>query len=171
MNNQNSTGAEHIAKARQADPGNSLKISSEWYEITIALAMVSMSAWFFFQARNLRGSFFSSVGPATFPQAISLLLGATSIFLLFYSVKRLFKNKNLPRTCIQRPLAIGLGVLLFCIFPYSMSKFGYYITMAIWLVPFAWIANVRKPLTVASLVIGFVLFSKLVFNMLLGTPL
>lgn len=148
-----------------------LRISAEWGDIIGALVLIGLAGWFLAESRSLSGGIGTSIGPATFPVGIAILLVLAALASLGSACKRLLNNHRESRIQARRPLVIGLAVVLLCAFPYAMATFGYYPTMGIWLLPFAWAANVRKPLRLIGVVIGFLLFSKLVFEMLLGTPL
>jgi hypothetical protein len=68
-------------------------------------------------------------------------------------------------------MRVLLGIVLLIAFPFMMDAFGYYIAMAIFLSAFLYVANRRNPIAIALYVGGFLLFTKLVFEMMLGTPL
>lgn len=157
--------------APRADHTFTLNIPAQWGEIVGALVLIGLAGWFLIESQSLSGSIMISIGPATFPTGIALLLILTALALLGSASKRLLANRQESHIPIRRPLIIGLAVILLCAFPFAMATFGYYPTMGIWLLPFAWAANVRKPFRLIGVVIGFLLFSKLVFEMLLGTPL
>lgn len=162
---------ERQTDAPRADHTNSLNVPTQWGEIVGALALIGLAGWFLIESQSLSGSITTSIGPATFPIGIAILLMLTALASLGSAVKRLLANQQEPHIQVRRPVVIGFAVILLCAFPYAMATFGYYPTMGIWLFPFAWAANVRKPLPLIGVVIGFLLFSKLVFEILLGTPL
>lgn len=162
---------EHQTNDLQAGQTDPLNVSTQGGEIVGALALIGLAGWFLIESQSLSGSIATSIGPATFPIGIALLLMLTALALLGSAIKRLLANRQESHIQIRRPLTIGIVAILLCAFPYAMATFGYYPTMGIWLFPFAWATNVRKPLPLIGLVIGFLLFSKLVFEMLLGTPL
>lgn len=162
---------ERQINAPQSGYTGPLDVPVQWGEIIGAFILIGLAGWFLIESQSLSGSIIGSIGPATFPIGIATLLILTAIASLTSSVKRLLTNRRESHIRFRRPLMIGFAMILLCAFPYSMSIFGYYPTMGVWLFPFAWAANVRKPLPLLGVVIGFLLFSKLVFEMLLGTPL
>ncbi|MFC6674210.1 tripartite tricarboxylate transporter TctB family protein [Marinobacterium aestuariivivens] len=147
-----------------------MQFSSSWGEIVSALALMALAIWFLVGAQSLSGSI-GAIGPATFPTGIGALLLLAALAWFGTVLRQLLGRRPTERIEVRRPVAIVAAIVLIGVFPFAMPAFGYYPTMAVWLVPFAWAANVRRPLPLIGVVGGFLLFSKLVFEMLLGTPL
>ena len=72
---------------------------------------------------------------------------------------------------MPRPLAVLAAILLICGYPALISAVGYYLATAIWMVPFLLLAGMRRPVGIVASVAGFLLFTKVLFQMVLGTPL
>ena len=72
---------------------------------------------------------------------------------------------------MRRPWRVVIGMVLLLIFPYGMRHLGYYPTMAVWLAAFFWLADYRRPVGIVACVAGFLVFTKIVFEYLLSTPI
>jgi hypothetical protein len=71
----------------------------------------------------------------------------------------------------QRPVWLGIGMVLIVAFPFTVEAFGYYIVALIWVPVFGVIAGIRRPLSLVITTAVVLLLAKGVFEMLLGTPL
>ena len=109
-------------------------------------------------------------GPGTFPHAISLLLGATSLLLLGRSLPRCLRGGS-AAVVMRRPSAVFTAMGLVIAYPLLIQRLGYYSATAVWLPLLLWTAGYRKPLGVVLATLGFLAFSRVVFQHLLGTPM
>jgi hypothetical protein len=149
-----------------------VRLRFEWCEVGVCLLLVALSVWFLLEARGLAEEYTDgSVGAATFPTAIAFLLVLAASGLVFRSAKRLVARAFEHPVEIRRPLSILAGIVLVALFPSAMETLGYYPTAAVWLVLFGYMASVRRPLHLGGLTAGFLLFTWVVFEKILGTPL
>lgn len=111
------------------------------------------------------------VGAADFPRGIALLLGVASLILFANAVLRLARGDTQEMLCIGRPARVAVGMALLIAFPPAMSHIGYYPAMALFMAALLWVADCRSPLRIVAYVAGFLVFSKVVFEMILSIPL
>ncbi|MGB3416704.1 MAG: tripartite tricarboxylate transporter TctB family protein [Mesorhizobium sp.] len=148
-----------------------LSLSLEISDIAVGLALATLAGWFFFQASILPDFSGTAIGAADFPKGLAALLGLTSVIFAGAGVRRIVSGRLGERVSVRQPMRVLLGIVLLIAFPFMMDAFGYYIAMAIFLSAFLYVANRRNPIAIALYVGGFLLFTKLVFEMMLGTPL
>jgi hypothetical protein len=148
-----------------------LSLSLEISDIAVGLALAALAGWFFFQASILPDFSGTAIGAADFPRGMAALLGLTSVIFAGAGVRRIMYGRLEERVTVRQPMRVLLGMVLLIAFPLMMDAFGYYIAMAIFLSAFLYVANRRNPIAIVLYVGGFLLFTKLVFEMLLGTPL
>ena len=72
---------------------------------------------------------------------------------------------------IRHPAAVLLAVVLVAAYPTLLAYLQYYLATALWLPPFLWLAGMRRSLGIVLTTAGFLLFTKVLFQMALGTPL
>lgn len=111
------------------------------------------------------------VGAATFPRGIALLLGIGALVLLANGLVHLFGPPSGHRVTIGRPLHVIAGMGLMLAFAPAMRHLGYYPTMGVFLAALLWVADCRRLLHILAYVAGFLLFSRIVFEMILSIPL
>ena len=98
-----------------------------------------------------------------------MLLAASSLLLVLQSARGATRRAAAIR--IQRPFAVAGAVVLVAIYPVLIAYLGYYAATAIWMVPFLFLAGMRNPVGIVAGTAGFLLFTKVLFQMVLGTPL
>jgi len=111
------------------------------------------------------------VGAATFPRGIALLLGIGALVLFANGIRHLFGAPSGHLVTIGRPLIVIAGMALMLAFAPAMRHLGYYPTMGLFVAATLWIADCRRPLHILAYVAGFLLFSKVIFEMILSIPL
>jgi len=134
-------------------------------------ALLAMAVTFWLLGADIDDGGGSGVGAATFPRGIALLLGLGALVLMANGIRHLFGTPSGHLVSTGRPLRVAAGMALMLAFAPAMGAFGYYPTMALFLALMLWIADCRRPLPILAYVAGFLLFSKLVFEMLLSIPL
>lgn len=152
-------------------PARVLRLSIASADLLIGAALLAMAAWFGVIAYRMNDYSGPNIGPADFPGALAVLLGVGAVALLGGAVLRLAQRRATHAISIRRPQLVLLGMALFVAFPALMTLLGYYPAMALWLAAFLWLSGSRSILAIAAFVAGFLVFTKLVFEMILGTPL
>ena len=148
-----------------------LEIRLELGDILAALALLVVAGLFWFFGASIDVGYDYGIGAADFPRGLSLLLAVASGCLLTNAVVRLVSGAGHHTICIGRPARVIAGMVLMLAFAPLMSRIGYYPAMAVFLAAMLWIADCRRPLHVVAYVAGFLLFSKVVFEMILSIPL
>lgn len=173
------TGGNPAADGPEDDPGPPaeplggpfLTVRHEWGDILVGLALVAMAVWFFVTAGNLEDFSGTAIGAADFPRGLAVLLGLGVLVIMVGAVRRLASEASPRFIVVRRYGHVAAGMVLLVAFPALMDAFGYYLAMTGWLAAFLVLTGIRHPIHVAAYVGGFLLFSKVVFEMLLGTPL
>jgi len=127
-----------------------------------------MGLWFVVSAWALPGGR-GLIGVGTFPKVMGILL------ILFCAAQVIVSATSSRRggrsTSVERPLMVGMGIVMILLFPAAMARFGYYVTSVIWVPAFAWIAGMREPVTFIVITAVLLGMARFVFEGLLGTPL
>lgn len=152
-------------------PAPILTINLEVGDIVVGLGLLAVAAWFIIQSLAIPADPGAAVGAADFPRGLAALLGAAALALVGLAVRRLAAGRPGHATSIRRPLRVVVGAVLLAAFPAMMTSLGYYPAMAIFLSAFLYLADCRKPLWILANVAGFLAFTKIVFEMILLTPL
>lgn len=151
--------------------GSILRIGLESADLLIGFVLLALAAWFGWTAYRLDDYSGPSIGPADFPTGLALLLAAGAVLLMLGAVLRWLRRAPLEAVAVRRPAHVAAGMALFVAFPPLMTWLGFYPAMILWLPAFLWLAGTRRPLVIVSYLAGFLVFVRLVFEMLLGTPL
>lgn len=160
----------HDAEARALPPAPEWVIRGEVGDIVAGATLASLAAWFLIQARAIPSEG-DAIGATTFPNGLAVMLGLAALGLVAAAIWRLARGQHEEDIVIRRPLTVFIGAVLLGAFPAAMERVGYYPVMAVFLAIFLWIADCRRPVVIAGLVVGFLLFTKVVFEMILLTPL
>ena len=134
-----------------------------------AALLLALAAFMWLGAADIEGGGNGLVGPDGFPRLIAALLGAGSLALLLLSIRDL--RRGVAPIVITRPLAVAGAIVLVALYPVLITVLGFYAATVIWMVPFLLLAGMRSLIGIAASVAGFLLFTKVLFEMVLGTPL
>ncbi|MCS0496888.1 tripartite tricarboxylate transporter TctB family protein [Ancylobacter sp. MQZ15Z-1] len=140
-------------------------------DVLVGAALLALSITFWVLGAQIDDGGEGSIGAATFPRGIALLLGIGALVLFANGLRQLVAGPSGHWVTIGRPLRVLMGIALMLAFAPAMRAVGYYPTMAVYLAATLWVADCRRPLLILAYVAGFLLFSKLVFEMLLSIPL
>lgn len=110
------------------------------------------------------------VGPGAFPKLISVAILIMSALLIAQGIIGLKKGTSTTIIIKRRNKMIG-SVVTLVLYVVSMPMIGYYLSTAICLPVLLVTAEERKWKSVLLLTVGFLLFSKVGFEMLLDVPL
>lgn len=112
----------------------------------------------------------ADLGPATFPIMITVIIAILAAALIYRGLKGK-NNPDQPIIKIMRKNSVFVVMLLLMAYVIIMPIIGYYITTALFFPALLWFAGEKSPKNIILISIGFVVFAKTVFNMLLGVPL
>lgn len=163
--------ADHDAHQAALPPAREITVRSEFGDIVAGLGLAAVAGWFLKEAIVLPDYSGTAIGAADFPKGLAFLLLLAVLVLIGSAVRRLLTGRQGEPSTIRRPLRVAIGMLLLVAFPFMMEHVGYYIAMGIFLAAFLYLADVTRPLLLISCVVGFLLFTKIVFEMFLQTPL
>ncbi len=158
-------------EATGADDAPVLRIRLAWADLAGGAALLAVALWFLVQSFRLEDYSGTAIGSADFPRGVAALLALGVAILLGTAGWRLAHHLREHTIAVRRPLRVAAGMLLLLVFPFAMSRLGYYPTMAVWLAAFFWLADYRRPVAVVACVAGFLAFTKIVFEYLLSTPI
>jgi hypothetical protein len=148
-----------------------LEVRLELADLLVGGVLLAVSIWFYAAARRIEDVTGDAVGPGGFPRALSILFGALSLALVAGALRRLAIRRRIGTITIHRPLQVLAAVALVIGFPAAVSQLGHYPAMGLWLAAFLWLADCRRPVSIAAYVGAFLAFTKIVFELGLKTPL
>lgn len=152
-------------------PEKFYKIRSETADIGLALVLISASIWYIWTASNFptRGS--SWVQASTFPTGIGYLTIISCLALILFALIRIIRNQPLKVITIGHPWRVVIGMICTLIYPSILPALGFYVTSALFTGVFGYVAGIRKIIPLLAVTLGFLAFTKIVFEQILGTPL
>ncbi len=149
-----------------------LTIPSVVLDSAIGVLMLAVALWFWFGAASIQTrSPFSLVGPAAFPRAISALLAVCSLLFIGRSVASRLRTGISTKIAIDKPAHVFVAMALVVVYPLLIDTLRYYIATGLWLPVFLWVSGYKRPLGIVLVSIGFLVFTKIIFDKILGTPL
>lgn len=163
--------ADHDMNEAPLPPAKEITVRSEFGDIIAGLGLAAVATWFLAQAIMLPDYSGTAIGAADFPKGLAILLLLSALSLAGAAVWRLATRHSGESSTIRRPLRVLIGALLLIAFPTMMTYAGYYVAMGIFLAAFLYLADITRPLLLVGCVVGFLLFTKIVFEMILQTPL
>lgn len=151
-----------------------LSINRSAADAVIAVALALTALWLWSGAAAIDASGESISGPRAFPRGIAALLGVSALFLLVSSAAAIFGLRTTEvatRIRVSRPPAVLATMALFVAYPLLLSRFGFYLTTGVWLLLLLFVCGWRDVLRGVGTTIGFLVFVKVVFQMMMGIPL
>ena len=111
------------------------------------------------------------VGPAGFPRGVALIFGAVSLVMALRGAIELRSARSAAAVEFVQPFAVLAAMIMAVAYPFLLGSFNYYLVTGPWLVVLFFITGFRRPLPMLLCAVGFLVFAKLVFEMLMGIPL
>ncbi|MDI5935301.1 tripartite tricarboxylate transporter TctB family protein [Halomonas kalidii] len=148
-----------------------VSIRSETADLVAASLFILVSIWYIVQAMGFptRGS--AWVQAHTFPIGIGALAIISAIVLALLAIRRILSRQRDEALTIHKPLTVLIGLLCTVAYATVLPWLGFYLTSAIFTTAFGYAAGIRKVWALAALTVGFLVFTKFIFDMALGTPL
>lgn len=134
----------------------------------VIFALVALSVWI--GAGYIERSEGGIVGPAAFPRGVALIFGAVSLVMAARGAASLRLARR-PMIEFAQPLAVFGAMVLAIAYPILLGYFDYYLVTGPWLVALFVITGNRKPVPILLYAAGFLIFTNLVFEKLMGVPL
>lgn len=144
-----------------------MRIPAWTADVVVCLALAGLGLWFVLKALPMPPGR-TMIGPGTFPKYTGLLLIALCLAQALASFLGRARGGGLA---VERPLMVGIAVALVLLFPAAMERIGYYLTAAIWVPAFAWVAGMREIGAFVVITVSILALARFVFEGLLGTPL
>jgi hypothetical protein len=155
------------------DPTASVvRISAARSDVAAGAAFFGLAAWLWHGAADIEFVSSNGVGPAFFPRAVAILLAAGSVLLVLRGLApRLFGIRAEKTIQVQRPGSVLAAILIVIAYASLLRPLTYYPATALLLPCMLWAAGLRRPVAIVSCTIGFLVFTKMLFETVLGTPL
>ena len=136
-------------------------------DLFVCAGMAAVGLWFAIGSRSLPPGR-TTIDPGTFPALVGWLLVGLSVAQALASFSHRRDGGSIATT---RPGFVALGMAMVLLFPTAMQHFGYYVTAALWVPAFAWIAGMRQWLGFVVITAVILALARFVFEAILGTPL
>jgi hypothetical protein len=155
------------------DPTASVvRISAAKSDVAAGAALFGLAAWLWHGAADIDVASSNGVGPAFFPRAVAILLAGGSLLLVLQGLApRLFGIRSDKTIQVQRPGNVLAAIVIVIVYASLLRPLTYYPATALLLPCMLWAAGLRRPVAIVACTIGFLAFTKILFETLLGTPL
>ena len=140
-------------------------------DIVFGLLLVLFAVVLWVGAGYIEGGSRDLMGPAGFPRGVALLLGVASLLMTVRGVLGLRSRSGGEEISIDQPVAVLINMALIVIYPILVTTFGYYLATGPWLVALLFASGNRRILPIIGYAVGFLIFTKLVFQIVIGIPL
>ena len=150
-----------------AGPTAEMSLPAWIMDLVVCLGMAGIGLWFAIGSRSLPEGR-TTIDPGTFPGLVGWLLVGLS---LAQAAASYAQRRNGGSIGTARPGFVALGMVMVLLFPTAMQQFGYYLTAALWVPAFAWIAGMRNWLGFVIITAVILALARFVFEAILGTPL
>lgn len=149
-----------------------LAIPSVVLESAVGAFMLAVAAWFWFESYSIETRAPSSLsGPVAFPRGIAAMLAVCSVLFVWRTVAariRTGRSRDIP---VERPAAVLASMVLVVLYPLMLEWMGFYVATGAWLPVLLWVSGYKRPVGIVLVSAGFLVFTKVVFQQALGTPL
>jgi hypothetical protein len=147
-----------------------LLLSAQLLDIGFGLLLLGVGIWFWVAAGDIASRSQGLMSPVAFPRGIALMLGGSALAMATRAALRRPSGHGALVT-VERPGYVLGAFVMTIAYPLLIGFVGYYIATGLWLPPFLWIAGYRRPIGILACSAGFLLFTRIVFQQVLGTPL
>ncbi|MPZ39997.1 MAG: hypothetical protein GEU95_18460 [Rhizobiales bacterium] len=142
-----------------------------WGDVTVAIAMLAVAAAFYFGADAIETPQATEIGPRAYPKACSLALAIAAAALLAGAIVRVTKSELGETIAFPRFGAVAIAALITGVVAVTLEDLGFNLVIGVWVLVMCLLGGVRSPLMLVALCGGYLLFAKVVFQLLLKTPL
>ncbi len=134
------------------------------------LLLLALAVWLWIGASDIDGTGTGMMTPDGFPRLVAVLLGLSSLLLVLQSCRAALTG-GMPAAVVPRHLPVVGAIVLIAVYPAMIVHLGFYLATAVWMAPFLLLAGMRSPVGIGASIVGFLLFTKVLFDMVLGTPM
>lgn len=167
MAEPSSAGRERFGVASEP----TMRLSAPVLDLIGGLLFLATALWLWFGAASIEDTGQGLNGPAGFPRGVAILLGGSALMLVIQGAAALSGRRQERPVTVQRPMSVLAAIILVILYPFLLHWLGYYAATGLWLLPFFWISGCRSPLLILGCSVGFLVFTKVLFETVLGTPL
>jgi hypothetical protein len=152
--------------------GPRLTIRSDIINLIAGIVIIAVAVTFWATAPGFDEQDATGVGPATFPKGIAAFMGVCAVVLIAQAIVQLmWSGRVSAAVTTERPFPVLAGIILVAIYPALMVTIDYYIATAVWMPVFLLVAGYRKPVGIALCTMSFLIFAKVVFDIILSVRL
>lgn len=152
-------------------PGRVLRVPARVLDASIGAVMLAIALWFWLEAAAIQSHSRSLMGPVAFPKAISALLALCALLMIGRSLAPSRLAAAAAAVSVERPWFVLAAMGMTIAYPLLIGALGYYLATALWLPPFLWISGYRQPFGMVFGTLGFLIFTRVIFQHVLGTPM
>ena len=153
------------------DSGPALHLSGPVLDVIGGLLFLAVAIWLWVGAGSIDDTGQGLNGPSGFPRGVAVLLGGSALLLVVQGFAALAGRSTARPVIVQRPGYVLAAMLLVILYPFLLHWLGYYLATGLWLLPFFWVSGCRRPVLILACSVGFLVFTKVLFETVLGTPL
>lgn len=151
--------------------GGVIAVRSALLDVIVGILMSLMALALWFGAAYIEKTTPGLRGPADFPRGIALIFGIVSLVMAARGALALRNGQDPKMATVRRPAAVLVSMVLVAVYPILLGSLGYYLTTGPWLLALLFVTGYRKLLPMVLCAVGFLIFTKAVFEMLIGIPL
>lgn len=140
-------------------------------DVLFGLLLLLFAVTLWIGADYIEGGNRQLMGPAGFPRGVALILGVSSFLMAIRGLLALRSGSHSDEIVIDQPVAVAVNMALIVAYPILITTFGYYAATGPWLVALLFASGNRKILPIIAYAVGFLIFTKLVFQVVIGVPL
>jgi hypothetical protein len=149
-----------------------IEISERKLDVVAGAALLALAAWLWHGASDIDVTSSGGVGPAFFPRAVAVLMAGSSLLLVLQGLAPKLLGGRPDKTIgVQRPGSVLAAMVIVIIYASLLGRLTYYPATALFLPSLLWAAGVRRSIVIVACTIGFLAFTKILFETVLGTPL
>lgn len=161
--------AEATSSARA--PARILRVPAFALDAGVGTVMFVIALWFWVEAAAIQSHSRGLMGPVAFPKGISAMLGLCALLLIGRSCLPSRAAAAAATVSMERPWFVLAAMGMTIAYPLLIGSLGYYLATGLWLPPFLWITGYRKPVGMALATLGFLVFTRVIFQHVLQTPM
>lgn len=140
-------------------------------DLLFGLLLVACAFALWIGADYIEGSTRGLMGPSGFPRGVAAVLGISSLIMAIRALLALRSGSHGDEITVDQPLAVLINMVLIVVYPILIMTFGFYFATGPWLVALLFASGNRKIIPIIAYAVGFLVFTKLVFQMVIGVPL
>ncbi len=150
--------------------GGVLRLPAFALDAAVGAVMLGIALWFWLEAAAIESRSRGLMSPLAFPKGISAMLALCAVLMIGRSLVPAARAGS-ATVAVERPWFVLAAMGMAILYPLLLGWLGYYLATGLWLPPFLWIAGYRRPVGLAVATLGFLVFTRVIFQQVLGTPM